>query len=146
MATAAKVREYLAFWFQLGKPILLRGGREVILPSPVIEGGQYSSAFEDCWVRILSPESGDCYLQGTAQTIAELLSSKWDIYGCARCNMPVPMIDLGTQVNACPCADLDNWPNLDLPSPRSPISTDGQLQRIRDRLNTMKQKLSSVDD
>jgi len=123
--------------------MFLQGGRESVLPSPVIQGSQYSAAFEDCWIRLLSPESGDCYLEGTSQTISELLSSRWEISGCARCNMPVPMIDLGTQVNACPCADLDNWPNLDLPVPRSPVDTDAQLQRIRDRLGVAKQNSAS---
>lgn len=142
MAAAAKVKEYLAFWFQLGKPVSLHNGKETVLPSPVIEGDHYSDAFEACWLRLLSPNSGDCYLQGTTQTIADLLSSRWEIYGCSRCNMPVPMIDLGMQEGPCPCSDLVLWPNTVLPEPRSPVDSGARLGAIRDRLLQSSQRPS----
>jgi hypothetical protein len=134
MATEAKVKQYLAFWFQLGKKVFLRNGQEGLLPEPVIEGDRYSSEFEGCWQRILSPESGDCYLEGTEQTIQQLLTSAWEITDCARCNMPVPTLAVGVQSLLCPCSDLPNWPNLELPPPRSPIDARQQLQAIRERL------------
>lgn len=134
MASDHQVKQYIAYWFQLGKRVMLHNGREAVLPEPVIQGDRYSEAFEACWEHLKSPESGDCYLEGTAQTIQELLSSRWNIYPCARCGMPVPMLDLGVMEPSCPCSDLDNWPNDELPHPRAPISSNTQLASIRDRL------------
>ncbi|MBW4465936.1 MAG: hypothetical protein KME07_10925 [Pegethrix bostrychoides GSE-TBD4-15B] len=133
MAAAQQVKEYLAYWFQLGKPLQFdRGG--AILPHPVIEGNAYSPAFEACWQRVLASGGQGCYLAGTEQSIAELLSGAWDMADCARCEMPVPTRSLGIQSSACPCADLPGWPNTELPQPRSPIDSRSQLEQIRQRL------------
>ncbi|MEO1209173.1 MAG: hypothetical protein AAFX78_06495 [Cyanobacteria bacterium J06638_20] len=134
MASDQQVKQYVAYWFQLGKRVMLRNGREAVLPEPVIQGDRYSEAFEACWKRLQSPESGDCYLEGTSQTIQELLSTDWNISPCARCGMPVPMLDLGVMDMGCPCADLQNWPNDELPRPRPPIDSNSRLGSIRDRL------------
>lgn len=134
MASAQEVRHYLAYWFQLGKHILIRNGQERLLPQPVIQGDRYSQEFEDCWQRITAPDAGDCYLEGTEETIAQLLSPAWLMSPCARCYMPVPMRDVGMPPLACPCNNLDNWPNTELPSPRSPVNSQTQLQSLRDRL------------
>ena len=37
----------------------------MLCPLPIFNGDRYSSQFEDCWQKILDPESGDCYLEGT---------------------------------------------------------------------------------
>jgi hypothetical protein len=60
MASESEVRTYIAYWFQLGKKVLIRNGSEALLPKSVIAGDRYSSEFEDCWQKIISPESGDC--------------------------------------------------------------------------------------
>ena len=137
MASEQKVKRYLAYWFLLGKKVLLCNGQQAILPQPVMQGDCYSSEFERCWQRIISPDSGDCYLEGTEQSIEQLLTSAWDITPCARCNMPVPMIDLGMQSPNCPCYDLLTWPNTELPKPRSPVDNSTHLSKIQARLNTM---------
>jgi hypothetical protein len=134
MASQAQVRQYLAYWFQLGKKVLICNGQEALLPQPVIRGDRYSDEFEECWQRVLAPESRDSYLEGTSQTIAELLTSAWEINPCARCEMPVPVPDLGIPALTCPCIDLPLWPSSEIPQPRSPISTQAQLTQIRDRL------------
>lgn len=134
MASPDQVKQYLAYWFQLGKRVLLHGGREVISPQPIITGDRYSPEFEACWQRVTDSTSGDCYLEGTHQTIGELLSSAWEIQPCARCEMPVPMPDLGVMGLGCPCEDLPFWPDLETPKPRSPVSSAHQLGQIRDRL------------
>ncbi|WP_416674668.1 hypothetical protein [Egbenema bharatensis] len=134
MASPDQVKQYLAYWFQLGKRLIVRNGEKAILPQPVIQGDRYSAEFEDCWQYITKNSSKDCYLEGTVQTIDELLSSRWDISPCARCDMPVPMMNLGLQPPECPCADLPLWPNTELPKPRSPVSNQTQLNSIRDRL------------
>ena len=134
MASEQQVRQYLAYWFLLGKKVIIGGSGKAILPQPVMQGEAYSQAFEDCWQQITSPEARECYLQGTNETIAELLTDAWDVTSCARCAMPVPMVNLGISSLVCTCNDLTNWPNLELPLPRSPVNNQAQLTNIRDRV------------
>lgn len=135
MASQHHVRQYLAYWFQLGKRLMTHNGQQAIKVNSVIAGNRYSDEFEACWQLAKSPESGDCYIEGTHQTISELLSPAWEINPCARCSMPVPMRSLGMPPSECPCFDLPNWPDEQLPKPRSPICTPSSLQKIRDRLS-----------
>lgn len=146
MASQHQVRQYLAYWFQLGKSVLIHGEQEALLPRPVIQGDRYSQEFEDCWQRVKSSESGDCYLEGTEQTIAELLSPAWDISPCARCSMPVPMPNAGMSAEVCPCVDLPNWPDTETPQPRSPVSSQNHLVGIRDRLLKAKGQFEQAVD
>lgn len=134
MASEQQVRQYLAYWFQLGKRVLIRNGKETLKPSSIIAGNRYSDEFEAAWKLILSPESGDCYLEGTEQTIDELLSDAWEISACARCSMPVPMHTIGLPSESCPCSDLPNWPDNETVQPRSPVNSNDRLLKIRDRL------------
>jgi hypothetical protein len=134
MASKQEVRQYLAYWFQLGKKILIDGGREALLPQPVISGDRYSNQFEAVWQIIISPDSGDCYLEGTGETIADLLSPGWEVSPCGRCSMPVPFRTAGLPPVDCPCSDIPGWPNSEVPLPRSPIDSSSYLQDIRDRL------------
>lgn len=137
MASEQQVRQYLAYWFQLGKGVVVQGGRRVLLPNPVIVGNRYSNEFEECWRYLISQQSGDCYLQGTSQTVAELLSPAWDINPCARCSMPIPFRRPGLPADLeCPCSDLPTWPNSEVPSPRAPVDSQNRLSGIRDRLHT----------
>jgi hypothetical protein len=138
MASQERVKQYLAYWFQLGKRVILRNG-EAFVPKSVIEGDRYSKEFELCWQQILASKEV-CHIEGTTQTFKELLASNWNVLPCARCGMPVPSIDLGIQPNTCPCHDLDNWPNYELPSPRAPIDNQFQLEKIRERLNKAEKK------
>jgi hypothetical protein len=135
MASQEHVKNYLAYWLQLGKKILVRNGNLEFFPSKVIEGNRYSQEFEQCWQQIIALEGKDCYLEGTRQTVEQLLTSLWVILPCSRCDMPVPTIDLGVQPQGCPCADLEGWPNKELPAPRSPISNSTYLSKIQQRLN-----------
>ena len=134
MASEQEVKKYLTYWFQLGKKVLIRNGQKAMQPQSVIQGDRYSQEFEDCWQEILSPNSGDCYLEGTEQTIAELLTPAWDLQSCARCEMPVPVRNVGMPPLSCPCNDLPHWPNTSVPTPRSPVNTQRQLMEIRERL------------
>jgi hypothetical protein len=134
MATPHDVRQYLAYWFQLGKQVIAVDLSQSIAPSTVITGDRYSDAFETCWHCIQANPSA-YYLEGTTQTIAELLSSKWELIPCARCSMPIPMPSLGLpDSGGCPCSDLPMWPNLELPQPRSPVNSHDALSNIHDRL------------
>jgi hypothetical protein len=138
MASTDQVRQYLAFWFQLGKGLVI--GQEIQRPEPVITGDRYSPEFEACWQRVMQLEGKNCYLQGTIQTIDQLLSSEWELSACARCEMPVPMLSLGMRSPGCPCEDMPLWPNTELPAPRVPVDSRAQLDQIRDRLSRLTQK------
>ncbi|MDG2990047.1 hypothetical protein L3556_03725 [Candidatus Synechococcus calcipolaris G9] len=137
LAAQAEVKAYLAHWFQLGKKLYILGGRQALLPQPVIVGDHYSSSFEACWEYIMSGEAGDCYLEETQETLQQLLSDRWEITQCARCQMPVPLPNHGLPPVSCPCANLDNWPNLDLPLPRSPVKNREHLGALQKRIQSL---------
>ena len=134
MASKTEVKKYLAHWFQLGKKVFINNGAASLQPQKVIDGGNYSEDFEECWQKVLSSKSGECYLEGTQQTITELLSPEWDMVSCSRCEMPVPLKNLGMPTLLCPCNDVLGWPNTELPQPREPVKSQFQLGQIRDRL------------
>ncbi|WP_026734688.1 hypothetical protein [Fischerella sp. PCC 9605] len=134
MASQKEVKRYLAYWFQLGKKVIVGNSAEALLPEYVIVGDRYSDEFEECWRKITSQNSGDCHLEGTHETIAELLTPNWEMFPCARCTMPVPVRNVGMPAELCPCNDLSGWPNMEVPLPRNPVSSQGQLKTIRDRL------------
>lgn len=138
MASPEKVKLYLASWFQLEKKLLLDTGQTITLSDPVVKGDRYSEEFEACWQEIMAHGGKNYYLEGTEQTIDELLSSKWEIVDCARCNMPIPQLELGNQSLSCPCVDLPSWPNFELPQPRPPVDSNSRMGRIKDRLNFKK--------
>ncbi len=133
MATVNQVKQYLAYWFQVGKPVICPKGDRQILPMTVLEGNQYSPDFEACWQDLNA--NRDCYLQGTTQTIADLLSERWDIADCPRCAMPMPFDAVGLK-NGCPCADLADWPNVNIPVPHCPHYARDQLSAIHKRLRS----------
>ena len=134
MASQIQLKTYLAYWFQLGKKVLLSKDGGELLPQPVIRGDRYSQEFEDCWQKIMVNRGKDCYLEGTEQTIEELLTPAWTVTSCSRCDMPVPIVELGIQPMACPCSDLPDWPNSEIPQPRSPVNTVVHLSKIQTRL------------
>ncbi|WP_346290840.1 hypothetical protein [Sphaerothrix gracilis] len=134
MASQQEVREYLAYWFQLGKPVIVGPSANACLPQPIYNGDRYSEAFESCWQQILAGDGKDAYIQGTDQSIAELLSDAWELSSCARCSMPIPMRAVGISDHPCPCNDLSTWPNSDIPAPRSAVDTPSHLKNIRHRL------------
>lgn len=140
MASPEQVREYLAHWFQLGKPIVLENGKAECLPYPIFFGSRYSQAFEECWQKVLHIGGKDCYLKGTDQTIDMLLSPEWDVLPCARCTLPIPLPDLGYFPYVCPCHDLTIvWPNDEIPCPRMGADTNQHLSRLQQRLRAVEE-------
>lgn len=135
MASEQQVKRYLAYWFQLGKKIVIRNGESTLLPQPIMAGERYSQDFERVWQQILSPDSGDCYLEATEETIAELLTPRWEVAPCALCEMPTPKKTVGMPPEVCPCCDLPSWPNTDIPAPRDAVCSQKHLSEIRDRLH-----------
>lgn len=137
MASTDQIKQYLACWFQLGKKLVVDNGSEILCPETVIINNQYSSEFEDCWQKVLAMGGANCYLEGVEPTIDRLFSSSWSIATCAKCQMPIPQLELGLQSSpGCPCFDVPLWPNIDLPIPRSPVNNQSHLNRIRTSLNS----------
>jgi len=118
----------------LGKKVFINNGAASLQPRIVIDGESYSDDFEQCWQKVLSPESGECYLEGTQQTVDQLLSPEWDMIPCSRCDMPVPLKNVGMPPLLCPCNDVSTWPNTELPTPREPVKSQAQLSKILDNL------------
>jgi hypothetical protein len=133
MASETQVKEYLAYWFQLGKKVVFVKSGETVLPEPIFTGKYYSVSFEACWKRILLNPT-NAYLEGTNQTIEQLLSPAWELIPCARCTMPVPVSNTAIPFPCCPCQDLASWPNLELPLPRIPSDSKQSLIEIHQRL------------
>lgn len=146
MASENQVKQYLAYWFQLGKKVVVNRSNQALLPYPIFRGNQYSPEFEQCWDKISSSESGDCYLEGTNETIAELLTPQWEMMLCGRCALPIPSRTVGMPPESCPCNDLPTWPNNEVPQPRSPANDRTQLNQIRDRLLNNSGKQSQADN
>lgn len=136
MASETQVKRYLAYWFQLGKRLILPNG-EKILPHPIMTDDRYSEDFEKYWQIILTEKTGESYLEGTTQSIKELLTPRWVINPCSRCDMPVPVLDLGQQSSLCPCNDMLDWPNTELPAPRDPVKTHDRLHSIIGKLRNI---------
>ena len=133
MASKAQVKHYLAHWFQLGKQVLLPKYKQKLRPSQIFEGNTYSCEFEKYWQYIFAVDV-DCYLEGTEQTIQQLLSPEWEVAKCEKCQMPCPVAVSKSTSPACLCVDLPSWPNTTLPSPRSAIDNKTYLARIQQRL------------
>ncbi|MEM1367411.1 MAG: hypothetical protein AAGG02_05200 [Cyanobacteria bacterium P01_H01_bin.15] len=139
MASSEQVKQYLCHWFQLGKKVEFKRAGTAKCPSRIfsLHSGAYAPEFEACWQEILSAGGEQCYLEGTNETIQDLLSPRWEIDPCARCAMPVPIPIQGIGDLECPCQDLENWPNTELPQPRSAVNSTAQLSDLKDRLNRL---------
>ncbi|ACB50971.1 unknown [Crocosphaera subtropica ATCC 51142] len=133
MASTEQVKQYLAHWFQLGKSVICPKRQEKICPQVIFRGHDYSAEFEQCWHKILNTDA-DCYLEGTEQTIQQLLSPAWEIIDCPRCDLPIPMTVAGVASPVCTCFDLSDWPNNELPAPRVPANSSIHLNRLKQRL------------
>ncbi|MGB3300573.1 MAG: hypothetical protein WBA76_20100 [Phormidesmis sp.] len=134
MASLTDVKTYLAHWFQLGRKVKSDHGRLSYQPEKVIQGEHFSPEFEDCWAAIMAAEGKSLYLEGTDQTIAELLSPTWEVVNCARCEMPIPILQKESKPHSCPCHDLPDWPNEEVPRPRLPVSSYQHLRQMKNRL------------
>ncbi|OIP72603.1 MAG: hypothetical protein AUK48_11020 [Oscillatoriales cyanobacterium CG2_30_44_21] len=135
MASRTLVKNYLAQWMQMGKTISLSPQGEEVHIYKIIQGERYSPLFNKLWDEISTTKAQEAYLSGTDQSIDDLLSNKWEIIACARCNLLVPSVDMGPRVPVCcPCDDIPNHPNLDSIAPHIPITLVSQIDDLCDRL------------
>ena len=135
MASRTLVKNYIAQWMQMGKSISLSTQGKQVSIYKIINGEEYSSLFNKLWDEISTTKADEAYLDGTDQTIDDLLSDRWEIIGCARCSLLVPSLDLGPRVPVCcPCDDLPTHPNLDLVAPHVPVKLSTAINELCDRL------------
>ncbi|MEE3717140.1 hypothetical protein V2H45_10320 [Tumidithrix elongata RA019] len=135
MATYNVVKDYLAQWMQVGKKVWLQSENRAVGIRKVIEGEKYAQEFESLWSEISTTKANEAYLEGTEETIQDLLSNKWELVECARCSLPVACLDMGArEISACPCSTMRLWPNLETIPPRKPVKTTRYLNNICDRL------------
>ncbi len=141
MATPAHVRDYLSAWFQLGKAVVADepNGSRRILPNHVLNQSGLSTVYETVWAYIQS-HATQCHLEGTEQTIADLLSDSWDLEDCYRCGIlaPIPTRGRCQSLGPCPCADLAYWPSDETLPPRPAnerFNNLSRLERVQSRLS-----------
>ena len=132
MASQEQVKAYIACWLQMGKAVdvdLPAGQHQVLLSRSVLEFGRYSDDFERIW-RYIHRHANRCYLSGTTESVRELLSDRWDISNCSRCNLLLPMpAPLSLKTSICPCSDIVDWPNEDALRPRLSDDTEEVAER-----------------
>ncbi|MBD2176647.1 hypothetical protein H6F42_06925 [Pseudanabaena sp. FACHB-1998] len=144
MASRTLVKTYLAQWMQMGKAVHLPQQNKEVYIHKIIQGEKYSPVFNKLWDEISTAKAQEAYLNGTSQTISDLLSNQWEIIPCARCSLLVPCLDMGARVPiSCPCDDLVGHPNLESIAPRQPVKTLSHLDNLCDRLD---QKLGKQDE
>ncbi|MEO0455683.1 MAG: hypothetical protein AAF152_03755 [Cyanobacteria bacterium P01_A01_bin.114] len=136
MASQKQVREYLAYWFQLGKHVIVQKGQVARRPDPVLQGDRFSAEFEDCWSQIMESMGRDCYVEGTSVTLDQLLTEEWEIDACPRCELPVATPAVAYNVEPCTCSDLAHWPNFEAPYPHLPVNSKDRLTSLHARLKT----------
>ena len=135
MASRTLVKNYVAQWMQMGKTVSLSTQGEQVRIHKIVQGEKYSPLFNQLWDEISTTKAQEAYLSGTNQTVSDLLSNKWEIIACARCNLLVPSIDMGPRVPVCcPCDDLPTHPNLDSVAPHIPVTLVSHLDELCDRL------------
>ncbi|NKB18516.1 MAG: hypothetical protein HC770_11595 [Pseudanabaena sp. CRU_2_10] len=118
----------------MGKKVFIQSQNKLVGVKCVVRGESYTNEFEQLWAEISDPRSGDVYLDGTDESIQELLSPKWEVVSCARCEMPIP-IGMGPQAaQICPCNNFGCYPNLEAIAPREPVITAKHLSSIMSRL------------
>ncbi|MCS6960165.1 MAG: hypothetical protein RMK91_08945 [Pseudanabaenaceae cyanobacterium SKYGB_i_bin29] len=132
MASKEEVKEYLAYWMQLGRSLVI-GERKVKLDR-VIAGDHYTTRFEEIWQEGQAHPESTC-LEGSNLNLQQLLAANYELLPCPRCDLPLPSLGLGPRsAQACPCDDLKVWPNLDTVPPHPPISITSQLRALQERL------------
>jgi hypothetical protein len=135
MASRTLVKNYVAQWMQMGKTVSLSTQGEQVRIYKIVQGEKYSPLFNQLWDEISTTKAQEAYLSGTNQTVSDLLSNKWEIIACARCNLLVPSIDIGPRVPVCcPCDDLPTHPNLDSVVHHIPVTLVSHLDELCDRL------------
>ncbi|MCA1904320.1 MAG: hypothetical protein CV045_00895 [Cyanobacteria bacterium M5B4] len=132
MANKNEVKQYLAYWMQLGRKLILSD--RVVSLDQVIAGDHYTTRFEEIWQEgEARPEAAS--LEGANISLEQLFSANYELLSCPRCDLPLPSLTLGPRsAQPCPCDDLNLWPNFDTVPPRQPVNTTDQLRSIYQRL------------
>ncbi|MFQ3613021.1 MAG: hypothetical protein SNJ68_04785 [Cyanobacteriota bacterium] len=143
MAAPNQVKAYVACWLQLGKVVLCNhpAGIDCLRPEPLLSLGSLSQEFQLSWHR-MSMDPWHCHLEGTHESLGQLLSPAWEISPCSRCGLPVPLpATPATAIGPCPCSDLKGWPN---PATVPPRVQDEQFSQVA-TLRSVHQRLMDRD-
>lgn len=133
MVSEDRVKQYIALWMQLGKPVVCDRDNQQLSTSSVIRGQAYSPEFEQLW-QIIRQAPHHYHLSATPCSIGDLLAGHWDLLPCARCTLLQPVNESVIAAGPCPCQDLASWPDDNLPLPRQPIDNQDYLYKIQLRL------------
>lgn len=133
MVSEDRVKQYIALWMQLGKPVVCDRNNQQLGTPHVIRGESYSPEFEQLW-KIICQSPNHYHLAATPCTIGDLLAGHWDLLPCARCTLLQPVNESVIAAGPCPCQDLASWPDDNLPLPRQPVGSQDYLYKIQLRL------------
>ncbi|TAD78192.1 MAG: hypothetical protein EA001_08200 [Oscillatoriales cyanobacterium] len=133
MVSEDRVKQYIALWMQLGKPVVCDRDNQHLGTFSVIRGQSYSPDFEQLWQTICQAPH-HYHLAATPCSIGDLLEGHWDLLPCARCTLLQPVNESVIEAGPCPCQDLASWPDDNLPLPRQPINNQDYLYKIQLRL------------
>lgn len=133
MVSEDRVKQYIALWMQLGKPVVCDRNNQQLGTPHVIRGESYSPEFEQLW-KIICQAPNHYHLAATPCTIGDLLAGHWDLLPCARCTLLQPVNESVIAAGPCPCQDLASWPDDNLPLPRQPVGSQDYLYKIQLRL------------
>lgn len=133
MVSEDRVKQYIALWMQLGKPVVCDRNNQQLGTPHVIRGESYSPEFEQLW-KTICQSPNHYHLAATPCTIGDLLAGHWDLLPCARCTLLQPVNESVIAAGPCPCQDLASWPDDNLPLPRQPVGSQDYLYKIQLRL------------
>lgn len=92
MANKNEVKQYLAYWMQLGRKLILSD--RVVSLDQVIAGDHYTTRFEEIWQEgEARPEAAS--LEGANISLEQLFSANYELLSCPRCDLPLPSLTLG---------------------------------------------------
>lgn len=132
MASKTEVKEYLAYWMQLGRKLVVAD--RLVSLDQVVAGDHYTTRFEEIWQESQA-QAEFTSLEGSEVSLKQLFAPTYELLDCPRCHLPLPSPDLGPRpAQSCPCDHLKLLPNLDTVPPRLPIDTGAKLRSIYQRL------------
>jgi hypothetical protein len=135
MASTKSIKKLVAYWMQLGQPIINTNTLEEFIIYPIynLYTEHYSKEFNLFWDSI--KEANLFFLKGFSTSIKDLSGNKWYIAECATCSMPCPKLERGINMADCICEDIYLHPNNELPQPKAGVNTKDLLNNIITRIN-----------
>ncbi|MEB3274418.1 MAG: HAMP domain-containing sensor histidine kinase [Prochlorothrix sp.] len=98
---------YVAYYVSRGRPVVSSQGEELLFQGEVYGYWGYSNHFYSYWRQLQQrSDFNELGLRGDLYSFREFLNGRCGIGACARCQLPVPLLDNGTPTpSTCPCDD-----------------------------------------